>query len=66
MRMEILHAHFTVHHTTPLRGIVQKCCDGLPDDMPFENVQMMMSMKQVPLKIYGAVELEDSLWVTKN
>ncbi len=47
-------------------GSVQKWCNGLPDDMPPENVQMMMSMKQVPLKIYSVIELEDSLWVTKN
>ena len=47
-------------------GTVQKWCNGLPDDMPPENVQMMMSMKQVPLKIYSAIDHEDSLWVTKN
>ena len=47
-------------------GTVQKWCNGLPDDMPPENVQMMMSMKQVPLKIYTAIDHEDSLWVTKN
>ena len=47
-------------------GTVLKWCNGLPKDMPPENVQMMMSMKQVPLKIYSVIDHEDSLWVTKN
>ena len=47
-------------------GTIQEWCNGLPDDMPPENVQMMMSMKQVPLKIYSAIDHEDSLWVTKS
>ena len=56
--------HGTAYCTN--EGTVQKWCNELPGDMPPENIHMMMSMKQVPLKIYSAVELEDSLWVTKN
>ena len=44
-------------------GIVQKWCDGLPEDMPPENVKMMMSMKQVPLTTYSVIDYEDSIWV---
>ena len=47
-------------------GSVQKWCDGLPEDMPPENVQMMKSMKQVLLNNFNAIENEASISVAKN
>ena len=47
-------------------GTVQKWCEGLPEDMPLENVQMMKSMKQVPLKTFMALEYDKNIWVAQN
>ena len=47
-------------------GTVQKWCEGLPEDMPPENVQMMKSMKQVPLKTFMALEYDKNIWVAQN
>ena len=47
-------------------GTVQKWCEGLPEDMPPENVQMMKSMKQVPLPKFMALDCAESIWVAKN
>ena len=62
------------HITCPFHGTsyctkdggVQKWCDGLPEDMPPENVQMMKSMKQVPLNTFNAIDYEGNIWVAKN
>ena len=47
-------------------GTVQKWWEGLPEHMPRENVQMMKSMKQVPLTTYMDLDYEKSIWVAKN
>ena len=31
-----------------------------------ENVQIMKSMKQVPLKTFNAIDYEGNIWVAKN
>lgn len=62
------------HITCPFHGTsyrsrdngIQKWCDGLPEDMLSENVQMMKSMKKIPLNTFNAIDYESSIWVAKN
>lgn len=44
-------------------GSVQKWCEGLPAEMPEEQVQVIKSIKQLPLKTYLTLEHDSHVWI---